>query len=74
MKAMKQVHLNRFKQMTKNWGMSVRWLSPYHARVENKLDVWPSTRKYQFVREDGGMVRGIGQYEKEEELLNLLEW
>lgn len=74
MKQVRQWRLAQFKKITRDYGMSVHWLSPYHARVESKMDIWPTSLKYQLLREDGSVIKGIYKLKEFEELLTILNY
>jgi hypothetical protein len=50
--------------------MGCEQFSPYHFRLDSRLDVWPTKNKYRFVDSSGEAK----QYECFEDLLDILQW
>lgn len=49
-------------------GYSIHWFSPYHCRVDNMLDLWPTNGRYQIL--DKG---GYGDWHTLEDLYKILQ-
>lgn len=50
--------------------IGIERFSTYHYRLENKLDVWPTTKKCRFIDSNGETK----EYDSFQDLIDILKW
>jgi hypothetical protein len=39
-------HVDDLAVIQNEYGLEVKWLSQWHCRIENVLDIWPTAKKF----------------------------